>query len=372
LSHQYARALTLALSMQREVPASPYLKETIAKAWYGIAKEKLNGGFDVNEEEWLTDTRSIAILTANLSGYEASVLAIRKLNDCLEENEKNEEITLMRNDLIISLASEEEDFGKKFLRTGTDKPLDSLLYPYTQHAFLNFKNVNGFFQSFDKQVELAKKNVSLKTTKRKRSRQKIEKEKIEKIVIVNPVYKKFDERKKQKVRHIEAENILIDINDLIYNVADKLSVKAEIINPNNPETGKLSMLQSNCILNDWIDEQRRSGSSGTVSPIYNEIVALANFLKTDYFMWTGAVSIASKKRGRIGWLIIGALAPPITPLSVVKLITPRSNTMYYAVIFNVRTQKVEVLDVRYLSMKDNSSVMQSNLYYSLFKLKNGL
>jgi hypothetical protein len=38
-------------------------------------------------------------------------------------------------------------------------------------------------------------------------------------------------------------------------------------------------------------------------------------------------------------------------------------------LFNVKTQELELSDVRAMSMKDSGSLLESNIYYTLFRLK---
>jgi hypothetical protein len=55
---------------------------------------------------------------------------------------------------------------------------------------------------------------------------------------------------------------------------------------------------------------------------------------------------------------------------VVYLMSAQRRTMYFALAFNVRTEELEFIDMRQMSMKDTPFLMQSNIYYTLFKLKN--
>jgi hypothetical protein len=49
--------------------------------------------------------------------------------------------------------------------------------------------------------------------------------------------------------------------------------------------------------------------------------------------------------------------------------TPKGATLYFALTFNVRTQALELVDVRTMNMRDTKSLLQSNIYYTLFQLK---
>jgi hypothetical protein len=184
------------------------------------------------------------------------------------------------------------------MRKASDKELAGLRYSYTQYAFVDFKDSDSFFKLFEEQIALAKKEDPDKGKRRKKKTSKTKLLKVDKVVVVNPIYKKVDTRKRQKVRHIESEEVLVNIDGKIKDVAERLNLKADIINPNNLSSSKVTVMQSNSLLNDWIDEQMRSDEDVRVSPIYNEIIALADSYKTDHFVWLGEFTLTRKRRGK--------------------------------------------------------------------------
>ncbi|MBT1685936.1 M48 family metallopeptidase [Dawidia soli] len=371
LEHLYFDALALAISLQEQDPTSVYLKETVAKALYGLAKAKLADDEYQRQENWASTEAYLAEFFSRQTAYETSVTAMRELNKCLEAAPENKEIALMLSDIIRSLAAEQDDLEESFLRTATEKEIPELEYPYTQYAFLDFKDNDEFFERFDKQIAIVRKEIAeSKKITRKKKKIKVKEKPLDvnKIVVVNPIYKKIDTRKKQRVRHIEAEEVMLDIDEKIGVAAGRLDLSSEVINPNNVTSGSIRTMQANSILNDWIDEQMRSEKL-QVSPIYNEITALADSYKTDHFVWMGGISVTRKRRGKVWLVIASAAAPPAAPLLIPLVFTPKGRSMYFSLVFNVRTQALEVVDVRAMSVRDNANILQSNIYYTLLKLK---
>jgi beta-barrel assembly-enhancing protease len=369
LEHRFTEALTLALSLQGENPASAYLRETIAKSLYGIAKQTLRDESAFRyEERWVGEPERIAHFVKKQSSYELSVLAIRELYRCKELAPDNQEISLMVNDLMADFGSNYSGAAKNFLRASSDKPLEDLEQAsYTQYAFLDLKDKKAFFQLLEKQAA-EKKTPEKKSRKRKRSAKPAPLN-ISKVVVVNPVYRKLDTRKKQRMRHVDAEKVLTNINDKILNAASALEMKTDIINPNRLTSSQVALMQDNSIMNDWIDEQMRSGDNRMISPIYNEVLGIADAHKTDHFAWMGGFSVRHRIRSK-GWAVIAALiAPAITPVSAVHVVRPQGKTMYFALVFDVRKQELEMVDLRYMGIKDSELLLQSNIYYTLFKLK---
>jgi hypothetical protein len=366
LEHRFIESLALAMSLQTDDPGSSYLRETIAKAFYGLAMERLKGEMELNGDRWVGEIARVSAFIQKQSSYELATLALQQLYQCQEAAPGSVEISLMLKDLIPAFSKEHEGITKNFLRSSSDKPIENLKYPYTQYAFLNFKNTHEFFGLLDKYGVPVKKSENTKEKKKKKKSSSL---KIKKVVVVNPLYKKVDTRKKQKMRHIEAEEVLININEKIYDAANKLNLQTDIINPNTMTSGQVSQMQSNSILNDWIDEQMRSQDK-TISPIYNEMLMLSEKHKTDHFMWMGCIAVKSKRYMKGIYVGAAVLMPATAPWSAAYIFTAQGRTLYFALVFNVRSQELELIDVRQMSMKDNNALLQSNIYYTLFSLKN--
>lgn len=365
LEHRYAESLALVMSLQKDNAGSAYLKESAAKAYYGMARQHLAGELKFNDEAWVGELSRLATFIRKQSSYELCVLALRQLYACQETAPENVEISLMVKDLMTAFSKEHENINSNFLRTAKDNPLKDLKYSYTQYAFLDFKNSAAFFELLDKNVAVKQEKPA---EKKRRKRKSLKALNINKVVIVNPIYKKIDTRKRQKARHIESEEVLININEKIYDAASKLSMKTDIINPNTMTSGQISQMQSNSILNDWIDERMRSHHN-MISPIYNEMVVLSDKHKTDHFVWMGGLSVKSRKPFKAMYILGSIIVPATAPWTAAYMFTPDSRTLYFALAFNVRTQELELADVRQMHMKDNAAMLQSNIYYTLFSLK---
>jgi hypothetical protein len=146
-------------------------------------------------------------------------------------------------------------------------------------------------------------------------------------------------------------------------------MKADVINLHKLSRRDLVMAQNNSIIGDWIHEQSQLNDEIRVSPIYNEVIALADSYKTDHFVWMGNMAIRTKKRGRIVALAGTALFPALAPWALAKFCAPTGGTLYYAIALNVRTQEVEFADVRTMAMRDSEALLRSNIYYTLSRLK---
>ncbi len=78
------------------------------------------------------------------------------------------------------------------------------------------------------------------------------------MVVVNPFYKKYDMRKRQRARHQESEEVLVNINDKISEAGGRLDMSTEILNTHAMSSSQVNIMRSNSVLSDWIDEKMRS------------------------------------------------------------------------------------------------------------------
>gem|GEM_PF-3043798 len=376
LEHNYMDAFALALSLQQENPESSYLRETIAKALYGMARLRIADKLEISKDIWIGEPERFSAFITRQKPYELSVLAIRELYKCLEQSPGNEELSLMIDDLTQAFAySEDMDLSDEFRRSAKANEIRELEHPYTQHAFVDFRDVPAFFIRFDNNLAIAKKRKdadnALKGKKRKRSRVAKDGKLIDvsKVVVVNPFYKKYDLRKRQKARHKESEEVLVNINDKIAEAAGRLDMGTEILNTHDMKSSQVNIMRSNSILADWLDEKMRSEDEGMVSPIHNEAMALVTSHKTEHFAWMGGMTFKHRKHYKGFYGLLGVVVAPIAPLSVIYLASTEKNTIYFGLVFNLRTEKLEVVDLRTMPLKDNAHMMRSNIYYTLFRLK---
>ncbi|HEY0742571.1 MAG TPA: M48 family metalloprotease [Chryseosolibacter sp.] len=370
LEHRYAECIALAQSLQLEDPRSAFLRESIAKALYGLAKLRLRDeDARVLKESWGNEMERVATFLSKQSPYELSVLALRALQKCKEQAPASAELGLMVSDLMRSFAAEYAGVAKNFVKTANQKPLDKLAYPsYTQYAFVDLASSAEFFQQFEKQAAAAGKPKSSQSSRKKKSA-KAKSLKVDKLVVVKPAYVKIDTRKKQRVRHVDAEEVLININDKINNAAGELGMKTEIINPNKLSMNQVDVMRANSVMNDWFDERILTADNEQISPVYNEVLALATTYKTDHFAWMGAFALRHKNAGKGYYIATGLLLPAFAPYMIAGMVKPSGKTLYFAMVFNVRTQELEMLDIRAMAMRDTDHLLQSNIYYTLFKLK---
>ncbi|MTI22555.1 hypothetical protein E1176_16100 [Fulvivirga sp. RKSG066] len=355
LTHQFAEALYLAYDLLDTYPNSLYLKKTIAKALYGHAVNKDSEEETENEPVIVSASlQKINYLLEELSLEDRLVLALKNTYELYHENPNDEELKLMTQDLVDRLKSEDKNIENKlFNKEGH----------FNSHAFDAITGKEELRKSF--------KTRAKKPTSRKRSRKKKKPAKINKTLVINPLYIKIDERKKNAVRFADSEDVLVGMTAKVHKASQRLKMKNAYINTNSINRNDIEEFRNHAVVNEWLSEKFMASDSSKISPIHNELKAVIDSYGVNHITWMGAVSVTQKVKGK--GILIGTaiLMPVLAPISIVGLFTPDRDTIYLSLTFNADTERVVSADVRKMNLKDSESLLQSNIYYSLFKLKHG-
>jgi hypothetical protein len=144
LDHQFLHALNLSLDVLPEHPSSRYVRESIGKSLYGIAKRRMSEDFEVSLEEWQGESFRLASFISALSDFEVGVLAMRELFKCMQAA-PSPGIERMLRDLMTSLEKENHLAGR-FARPGFPVAAEPSEHGYTQFAFVSISNAGSFFR----------------------------------------------------------------------------------------------------------------------------------------------------------------------------------------------------------------------------------
>ena len=100
----------------------------------------------------------------------------------------------------------------------------------------------------------------------------------------------------------------------------------------------------------------------SLTPGYNQkqINAIAEKYGTDYFLWTGVISLREKSN----WssLAYGILIPYVLPLLIPYAVTPQYDMLYYAILFDVKTGRRSIIKMDYFEKKDSKAILNSHIY----------
>lgn len=218
---------------------------------------------------------------------------------------------------------------------------------YYLYAFVNYMNDKKFTQEVkkvqytynsDKDQVLTKAERKLRDKNDNLDRKRGVALGIDKIVVVNPIYLVI---KNDDTKLLKSEKAQEDYYALLAKLGKRSKIELETVDVNNLGDNASETLINATILGEWISEQFVFDNPLNFSSIEaDKIKRLKDTYGTQYFLWTGVVSLQNKK-----------------------------HTLLFNLLFDI--EKNEVLlryfkDVRY---NTNSNIVKSELYHVFDQIK---
>jgi beta-barrel assembly-enhancing protease len=406
-AEQYPNAIYASFLLLKKNPNSLYVKKCLAKALYYQAKFKNDKDFTYSSMYTKVEGESqqVHYLLEKLPSKEMAVLAMRYAWQVRQLSPKDSETKRLTEDLAIVLAENDlklsEFKGIEEMKTAPAIPLkkpskdtveltkldkirqkDSKIVAnndnYWQYGFAEFtkdtafqntlkqgivdqkerKEIDDFYQS--------EKGRRLWEKEEKRNKKKGYRLGIEKVVVINPSYMKIDERKSSAIDYIYTETGQTHLRDVIKEVSAKTALKVDILDINSLTDKQVGQFNDLRYLNEWFSEQvdkyNLSLTPGTQQAVIDSI---AKKYGTDYFLWTGVISLREKKRG-MAWLVAGSIIyPVILPYTIYLAAKPKYDMMHYAILYDVKTGRRQTLKFDYFDSKDTDALVKAH-YYDTF------
>ena len=135
------------------------------------------------------------------------------------------------------------------------------------------------------------------------------------------------------------------------------------------QTGQFNDLR---FLNEWFAEQvNHYGLSLTPGCNQEMLDGIAEKYGTDYFLWTGVISLKKKKSVTTALLLLGLSYYywPTLAYTVWYAAKPEHEMMHYAILFDLRTGKRDILKFEFFRRKDTDSLLKAHLFDTFFQIK---
>jgi beta-barrel assembly-enhancing protease len=407
---QHAAAIYNAGLLLRERPDDPELKKCIAKALYLFAK--LKNSSDYNYEGDYKDvegeSQQLHYLLEEMSPKETTVLALQYAWNLRKTMTEDSELRVITEDIFFEYARNYKDFSdfKKQLPsidaprpdTTVTETKPSSKYDrirerlpsapqsrqphdeYWQYAFAGEweeESLVQLRQSASLQVkDWEKSNIHYNSVQGRKEYKRLQKKglslNIPKIAIVNPFFLVLDERKDEAVQYLHTEQGEEHFRDLIKEVADASGIEAILIDVHNLKEDETDVFNDIRYLNEWFSEQT-SHFDLTLTPGNQQarIDSIARKYGTDYFLWTGAISMRQKHTA-LDWIKIPASLigfPPFAPILLYNAVTPKYEMLHYAILFDVRTGRRQVLKFDTARQRASDFLLKAHLYDAFLQIK---
>lgn len=413
-SRDYGNAIYSCYLLLLSHPDNAFLKKTISKALYGIAKYKnlSSGGVVIkNYEKVEGHSQQLFYLLKKIKPEEFNSVALSyiwKQHHKYPEDKflKNISSDLMKDLVyehklkpadfhkkqkeILKMESEEKDskdlskYEKIKKKKGKDQ-VEGEDY-YFKYSFVDVFSDRDFSSSFEDLFEKFTKeqeeNEKELTKKEKREKEKAEnREKkliskkgyalgIDKIVVVDPYYKVLDLRKKDAVKLIVSENSQKKFSEIISANSSMAGLHADILDSKNLQSGDAEKFNDLMFLNDWVSEHYAHDDLKIKNSRTEDMDKLISKYGTKYFAWTGIITARERNSNAGYYVCLSLMLPYFLPFTLIYALTPKYDTMYYMILFDVETGEPVLFDKYYFNFRDRDDILNSYIFNSCFQIKN--
>lgn len=178
------------------------------------------------------------------------------------------------------------------------------------------------------------------------------------IVFVDPYYYRLDQRKgKAHTIHLQ-QNAQNQFVKTLQNQATSLERDYSILDQDN--TGKIDSRL--ILLREWVAFHSPEQDVNLISFHHEAVQPLVDMFQTSCFVWMGGVATTQLRHERNFMLIAGILLPPVLPLSLYYVLTPKHQTLFYTLIYDLKTGQRKQSFTRQVKMKDREDVINATVY----------
>ena len=253
---------------------------------------------------------------------------------------------------------------------------------YWKYAFVEEMKESDFMaayeegkKEFDRREERDEYYGSREGTKALRKNFKLIEKKgkalgVEKLVVVNPFYLSIDARKKDAIQLLRTEEKETYFTDALDRISKKADLPTTLLSVSNLSSGDLDKFNDIAQINNYLGQQIDHYDM-SLTPGYrqNEINAIAEKYGTDYFLWTGVISL--RESNKKAWLAAGvsAIIPYLLPFTLPNALTPKYDMLYYAILFDVKTGRRSIIKMDYFDKKDSKMILNAHIYDVFHQIK---
>lgn len=184
---------------------------------------------------------------------------------------------------------------------------------------------------------------------------------IKKVVVVRPTYDIVNEFRANQIRHIKGFQRREKYMELINEVSGITKQKVEIVDHMRLNEDDIAKFNDLALLNEIIAERLSHDEDIKIPMTANHTMTQEMIKKygTKYFLWTGVVSVA-KKRKPYMWIASIYVVP--VPLLAVLQATPKYETYYYSLVYDLETGSLKIVDLKRMPLRDRNTLLKNNFY----------
>jgi hypothetical protein len=408
MDRDYVNAIYNSYLLLNEFPSNQYLRKIVAKSLYNLTVYKNNSLFtkvvkphkqvegeiqqlhnfleELTEEElnatsliycWhlkqeFPDDKDLEILSKNLLKK-----FVTQHEDNLESLSDISRQEAKRKQKAKDTASNTTNKYKKINKLKTKLAPENIV----KFAFVGLLDEGNFVELFKKYANEKGQKDGIESTYNENRRfyshryykdQEVQKKGkdlgIDKVVIVDPFFQKFDQRKDAYIQTLKSEKAEKKYREHIESISDQLGLATTFIQPSRLEQNNVEKYNELAYLNEWVTE-RTTHTDGVIPIITDERARkLSEKYGTPYFNWTGTITLTERETGKWGYFFM-ATVPPLTPLAILEILNAENYTYYFNLVFNIKNGKPLLSESENIRQKDRKDIIKSHLYFSLQQIQ---
>lgn len=411
---QLPQAIYTAYLSERETP-SLYLQKCVVKAFYLHAKYLNDGEYSFSSkiDSIEGEIQGVFNFLNKIKPLEASILALQKAWKLHLQDKNDQEVAKIVEDLFVELAkqfssfdelskpqistpvqttavtdtttSNKPKFRSKFDRIREKQKQETPGSPgatFSSNAFEAFINDPSFKTAFEQGQSTYKKREEEEAQFTKNFNQADWKKRelkemrhganlgISKVVMVNPFFVKLNEKSDNPALYLDTESGQNRFNTLMRESAKLAGLKTVFLDVEDLKENQTDQFNDIRVLNEWFAEQIQfSDLSLTPGLQQSRIDSLANKYGTEYFLWTGAISLMPRNRSVLGPIVGGLFFWPQFPWAIANAANPKYDVLYYSILFDVKTMRRRVIKFEYFKYNDFETVVKAHSYDAFLQIR---
>jgi predicted Zn-dependent protease len=248
---------------------------------------------------------------------------------------------------------------------------------YTRYAFVEFMNETWFTTAFETAAKSDhnKEEESISIEEEMSSKKRYYDKRtyalgVDKVVVVDPYYARINARKKDKYKFLQSEAGQVDFAERLKYNAKAAKLGVEVLNTKDLKEGDIEKANEIALLEEYIGDRMNHEKDINMPCLDRDrILSIAKKYNTNHFMWTGTISLTDKNRFNPLVIMYSILLPPSLMLTMPSLINGGQYTLYFAIIYDVSTDKVRFATFREINNRTRGFILDSHLYDVMTQIK---
>ncbi len=400
----YEKAIYNSYILLKKNPESKFLQTNIAECLYGLNFYKSRGNYSrVHKSHKKVEgySQQVNYFFKKISKVDLNIISLRYLWKIRQNHKDDKYINMLTDSVFADLihfhnltaddfhkmdSSEtfkemsEEDYNKldKYDKIKYRKKVKRSKQKegYIYYAFVDLFEDKKFSERFDElssfqaddtnsEDEDYKKRVRERRLERRRGKALG----VDKVVIMNPLYIKSDNRKRNSVRYISAERNQVNFTNLLKRNAKKNGLDLEMLNPKTFSESDVNMFNDYALMNSWFYESVFHEKKGFIIGNKKYIDDLIAKYNTKYFAWTGVETIIGKNGFDGLDFLYHVLSIYGIPWGIYRLLDIDQELYFDFILFDVEKGGPILYQSFQLEEKDKNDILNSYIYDSFMQIK---